>query len=305
MASIVTHGLVNSPVANFPSSALPSSDPVQGAPALPSSAPVQSAPSSSNNQVHHTLPVLPDTERSRTRPLFSRRKILLGGVGIGVALCGAGIWYETSMKGAAFPAPAGSSTVTSSVPATRQAGVTEPAKIARASTPSNHATDAAASTSPASTPTTTQSGITAATPPASSSTTPASSSTTSATSGTTPAVPAATPTATPVPTQTARVTVQISSAPDPVHNGTTVSVSITTNPGSISVQLVVTYSSWKKGFTSAQQTTDGNGQATVSWSISIPPGQLKNAATATLVANASDQKGGQVTSSSVQVQVLP
>jgi hypothetical protein len=99
--------------------------------------------------------------------------------------------------------------------------------------------------------------------------------------------------------------VQVSSVPDPVHNGTTVNVSITTNPGGISIQLVVTYSSWQKGFTSPQQATDGNGQVTVSWSISIPPGHLKDAATATLVAVANDQKGGQITSSPLQVQVLP
>ena len=295
--------LVDSPVATSLTSALPSSEPAQS---------VQSAPPSPGNQIPTTSPVLPDTQRSQTRPRFSRRKMLLVGVGVGTVLCGAGIWYVSSIKGIGLPAPAGLTPVTFSGTATGRAHDTGTAKAAKATIPSKPSTDTVFTHS-TSTSTPSQTDVTAVTASAPAGTTPGGSSATSVTSSSatptvssaTPTVSSATPTATPVPTQTSQVTVQVSSVPDPVHNGTTVNVSITTNPGGISIQLVVTYSSWQKGFTSAQQTTDGNGQATVSWSISIPPGHLKSAATATLVAVANDQKGGQVTSSPLQVQVLP
>ena len=298
---------VDRPVANSPTSALPSSEPAQSAPPTP------------GNQGHHTPSVLPDTKRSQPQSPFSRRKMLLGGVGVGAVLCGAGIWYMSSMRGTGLPAPARLSPVTSFGTATERAHDTGSAKAANPAIPSKSSTDTASTyststsatpasaTSTSTTPTSanSQTNMTSVTPAAPSGTMPVGSSATSVTSSAAPTVSSATPTATSVPAQTSQVTVRVSSVPDPVHNGTTVNVSITTNPGGISIQLVVTYSSWQKGFTSAQQATDGNGQATVSWSISIPPGHLKDAATATLVAVANDQKGGQVTSSPLQVQVLP
>jgi hypothetical protein len=115
--------------------------------------------------------------------------------------------------------------------------------------------------------------------------------------------PATTPTPTPMPTPTPvtnALTVRITSIPQGVQSGATVSVNVTTSEPGVAVQLSITYSALPSSViqqTNAQN-TDSQGNATITWNVQrVLPG------TAEVTAIAQDQQGHPVKSPPVTVTV--
>lgn len=120
---------------------------------------------------------------------------------------------------------------------------------------------------------------------------------TSSTGRTTPSVSTAAPT----PKSASVLTVQITSISDSVKNGATIEAQVQTSKPGVSVKLQVTYQGSPFSFTSASQTTDGAGQATIGWSANVASFGDKVHATVTAVAT--DQNGQQVTSEPMTVMI--
>jgi hypothetical protein len=78
-----------------------------------------------------------------------------------------------------------------------------------------------------------------------------------------------------------------------------------TNTGAISFQFEADYFALKKSQPPdiVNGTTDGSGNATVSWTPSFPPGLILSGTYADLRVTATDQNGNSVSSQNVQVQV--
>ncbi|HEY7417855.1 MAG TPA: hypothetical protein VH593_21910 [Ktedonobacteraceae bacterium] len=122
---------------------------------------------------------------------------------------------------------------------------------------------------------------------------------------TSPSAPTATspsaPTATSTPKNASVLTVQITSIPNSVVNGTTVKAQIQTSKPGVSVKLQVTYQISPFSSTSTSQITDNNGQATINWPLNVASFNGKTHATVTAVAT--DQNGQQVTSNPMTVTI--
>ena len=100
------------------------------------------------------------------------------------------------------------------------------------------------------------------------------------------------------------LSVQIVSIPDTVHNDTRVHVSIQTSEPGASVHLKVNYDAAPFLYTSSTHTTDGNGNATLTWNVRVLAfGGLNNGVHATVVVIATDQNGQQATSQPVSVTI--
>jgi len=120
------------------------------------------------------------------------------------------------------------------------------------------------------------------------------------------ATPVPKPQSTPTPTPTASgaaLTVQITDLPSQVQNNSNQTVNVVTNTGNTTVVLNVNYSVSNDSYTSASQTTDSTGKATISWRVhssKVP----NNNVVATLIAVATDPNGQKAQSPSYQVAVV-
>ncbi|HZU00224.1 MAG TPA: hypothetical protein VFA10_11210 [Ktedonobacteraceae bacterium] len=126
--------------------------------------------------------------------------------------------------------------------------------------------------------------------------------------GPTPVVqdtPPTMPTPQPTPIQQGgQLIVQITSIPTQVSNHSLVPVQVITNEPDISVQLYVSYNVPPGFYTSRTQVTDGNGYATLSWTVNVFSFLNRRGANARLVAIGQDQNGQQVSSQVFTVEIL-
>jgi hypothetical protein len=121
----------------------------------------------------------------------------------------------------------------------------------------------------------------------------------------TPALQPTNPTAQPSPTSNnseGTLTVQITNIPQQVANGQRVNVSVNTSEPGASVALVVRYNVQPYRASAGPQTTDGGGNATISWFVLVYSIGQKNVQ-ATVYAVATDQNGQQAMSQAATVQI--
>lgn len=97
------------------------------------------------------------------------------------------------------------------------------------------------------------------------------------------------------------LSVQIVTIPNVVANNSRVSVGVLANEPNVQVKLQVTYNVAPFFFNSGPHTTDGNGQATLVWTVRVF--SLRNNVQATVHVVATDQNGQQVSSQTVIVTV--
>jgi hypothetical protein len=128
--------------------------------------------------------------------------------------------------------------------------------------------------------------------------------------------PMVTPTPTPLPTPTiepttppapppSQLTVNITGIPSVAINNTTQAVSVTTNEPGVSVTLYVTYSSASpSSFTGTSETTNRNGQVTLSWPVKIHSSKRTSSVTAHVTVFAEDINGQTAASQTVTVQIF-
>jgi hypothetical protein len=98
------------------------------------------------------------------------------------------------------------------------------------------------------------------------------------------------------------LTVQITSIPSPVMNGSNVMVGVNTSEPGVSVLLVIRYSVLGGRTTAGPQMTDSNGTASISWYVYFFGFGHKNAR-AYVYALATDQNGQQAKSQTETVQI--
>ena len=110
--------------------------------------------------------------------------------------------------------------------------------------------------------------------------------------------------ATPTPGGGGTLAVQITGIPSQVPNGSRVDVGVNTSEPGASVMLVIRYSVAPNRATAGPQTTDGDGNATISWFVFVY-GSGQKSVQARVYAVATDQNGQRATSQTVTVQVLP
>lgn len=104
----------------------------------------------------------------------------------------------------------------------------------------------------------------------------------------------------PTPDQGGTLTVQITDIPNRVQNGSVVDVGVNTNEANVTVELYVVYNAAPfRGFAGPRM-TDGGGNTTIPWSVSI---YKFGGARAIVVAIARDQNGQQTQSQPVSVQI--
>lgn len=120
----------------------------------------------------------------------------------------------------------------------------------------------------------------------------------------TPALQPTNSTAQPSPTSNngGTLTVQITNIPQQVANGQRVNVSVNTSEPGASVALVVRYNVQPYRASAGPQTTDGGGNATISWFVLVYSIGQKNVQ-ATVYAVATDQNGQQAMSQVATVQI--
>ena len=121
----------------------------------------------------------------------------------------------------------------------------------------------------------------------------------------TPALQPTNPTDQPSPTPNdggGTLTVQITNIPPQVANGQTVNVSVNTSEPGATVTLVVRYNVQPYRASAGPQTTDGGGNATLSWFVLVYSIGQRNAQ-ATVYAVATDQNGQQAMSQVATVQI--
>ena len=121
----------------------------------------------------------------------------------------------------------------------------------------------------------------------------------------TPALQPTNPTGQPSPTPGGggTLTVQFTSIPQQVMNGSYVSVGVNTSEPGVSVILVIRYSVQGGRSTAGPQTTGNDGNATIPWFV-LAYGFGKKPVQAFVYAIATDQNGHQAKSQTVTVQVL-
>ncbi len=110
--------------------------------------------------------------------------------------------------------------------------------------------------------------------------------------------------ATPTPGGGGTLTVQITSIPSQVANGSRVDVGVNTSEPGVSVLLVIRYNVTPSRATAGPQMTDSDGNATISWFVFVY-GSGQKSVQATVYAVATDQNGQRARSQTVTVQVLP
>jgi hypothetical protein len=120
------------------------------------------------------------------------------------------------------------------------------------------------------------------------------------TSGPSPTAPPS-PTASPGPG--GALTVQITSYSSIVLNGSRTNVTVTTNQPGVTVWLQIRYNVQPFKASAGPQTTDANGNATLSWLVAVSSFGHRSAQ-ATVIAVAMDQNGQSVFSSPVTIQIV-
>jgi hypothetical protein len=98
------------------------------------------------------------------------------------------------------------------------------------------------------------------------------------------------------------LSVQIVSIPDVVHNNTRARVVVQTSEPGVSVRLQVNYDAAPFFYTSGGHTTDGNGNAALTWNVRVFSSN-SNGVQATVVVIATDRQGQQATSQPATVMV--
>jgi hypothetical protein len=107
---------------------------------------------------------------------------------------------------------------------------------------------------------------------------------------------------TPSTNQQGNLQVQIVSIPNPAPNNSRVHVQVQTSEPGATVMLQVTYNAAPYFYVSGSHTTDGNGNATISWTVKV--NSLRGGfANATVVVIAADQNGQQASSQAVTVTI--
>lgn len=122
----------------------------------------------------------------------------------------------------------------------------------------------------------------------------------------TPSLPSTSPTAQSSPTPGnggGTLTMQITSIPFVVNNGTRVDVGVNASEPGASVLLVIRYNVPPSRANAGPATTDGGGNATISWFVFVYSFNKRNVQ-ATVYAVATDQNGQQARSQVVTVQVI-
>ncbi|MEO6890532.1 MAG: hypothetical protein ABI456_14155 [Ktedonobacteraceae bacterium] len=107
-----------------------------------------------------------------------------------------------------------------------------------------------------------------------------------------------------IPTQqpgNGNLVVQITGLPPQVPTNSMVPVSVQTSTPGATVQLQVTYNAPPFFYTSTQQVTDGNGNATINWQVNVFVRGKRATARVTVIAF--DQNGQQGHSDSIRVQI--
>ncbi len=108
----------------------------------------------------------------------------------------------------------------------------------------------------------------------------------------------------PTPTQIEQLTVQIDNPPTRVINNTIEPINIATNKADIGVTLVITYNSYPYFVSLGPQTTDANGNVTITWPIAVRAHGHNNSVTAHITAVAHDQNNKGATSQAFTIQVI-
>lgn len=98
------------------------------------------------------------------------------------------------------------------------------------------------------------------------------------------------------------LSIQIVSIPDVVHNNTRVRVVVQTSEPGVSVRLQVNYDASPFFYTSGVRSTDGNGNASITWNVRVFGGN-GNGVQATVVVIAIDRQGQQAISQPATVMV--
>jgi hypothetical protein len=112
------------------------------------------------------------------------------------------------------------------------------------------------------------------------------------------------PTIQPTPTQQAgQLSLRITSIPSQVINNSVVSVQVTANEPGVAIELYVTYNVPPGFYTSRARVTDGDGNVTLRWAVSVFAIGRRQAL-AHVVAVGQDQNGQQVSSQEVTVQIV-
>lgn len=110
-------------------------------------------------------------------------------------------------------------------------------------------------------------------------------------------------TSTPQPTPgNGQLTIQINGVPSHVQDYSTIPVSITTSEPNATVNLYVVYNAPPYRYLSTSSTTDGNGNATISWTVNVF--MVGRHAQAVVYAVATDQNGQRAQAQPVSVQVV-
>ena len=100
-----------------------------------------------------------------------------------------------------------------------------------------------------------------------------------------------------------QLTLQITGYPSTVANNSTVPITVSTNQPGITVYLQIHYNATSLRNTAGPGTTDGNGNVTIPWTVSVFSFGRKNVQ-ATVLAIGIDQNGQRVYSPQVVIQVL-
>lgn len=121
-----------------------------------------------------------------------------------------------------------------------------------------------------------------------------------------PITPTVQPTATqPTQGQNGPLTIQVANVPTQVLNNTIIPISVTTSNPNTAVRLVVEYNVPPFFYKSGIQTTDANGNATLSWPAAVHFfGRSKTPIVAHLVVTAKDQNNQQAVSQTFSVRIL-
>jgi serine/threonine protein kinase len=249
------------------------------------------------------------TSSQHTNTRISRRTIFAGIAGVILLSGGLGIWHFSSQGMQNLSVSAQNGQINSATGTSLSTATSHPS-----TTPHTHGTPTTGASSgslPANSNGTGQNGgtPTISTPSLSNSSNTTVTSTpdnTGNSSSITPTITtiAATP-------QNTALTVQINNPPTSVTNNTTTSISVTTTMGNISFQFVAAYSGFKNPKKDGQippdtinGTTGASGTGAVSWTPSLPPGQIGNNTYAKVYVIATDQNGNKIYSNSNQVQIM-
>jgi hypothetical protein len=257
-------------------------------PSLPASLVLSGSPSKITEPDTH-FPASP----ALCRPRLSRRAMLIGIAGASMVLGGVGLWdlnskglFSTNPWTQVRPDAQGTTgTYPGQTPGTEAASPTNSAGSGNTASASSNKSTPSASSAVTSTPSTTSPTHTPTAAPDSASGT-----------GSTPQ---ATSTATPA--------IHIS-AQSMVAKGSTLSISVTTNMGSVAFQLIAAYSGLKNankqvGPDQVGGTTNSSGNALVNWTPSLPSGQITRTTIASLRVEARDKNNNTLSSQVLTVSI--